>query len=127
MEVKEKLDRTLKENESITEELERYKENVNLLQQKGNNNVSHLNYFSLPRVWSVFMPSLLNLTSSELIRVGGYLLSMINQIVVLLLVTAVVNYGSWFNDDLDKILHSFPAKTITLMLEYSVCDPWLEI
>ncbi|XP_032892493.1 sarcolemmal membrane-associated protein isoform X10 [Amblyraja radiata] len=38
MEVKEKLDRTLKENESITEELERYKENVNLLQQKGNNN-----------------------------------------------------------------------------------------
>ncbi|XP_032892498.1 sarcolemmal membrane-associated protein isoform X14 [Amblyraja radiata] len=40
MEVKEKLDRTLKENESITEELERYKENVNLLQQKGNNNPS---------------------------------------------------------------------------------------
>ncbi|XP_078270722.1 sarcolemma associated protein a isoform X5 [Rhinoraja longicauda] len=38
LEVKEKLDRTQKENESFTEELGRYKENVNLLQQKGNNN-----------------------------------------------------------------------------------------
>ncbi|XP_078270723.1 sarcolemma associated protein a isoform X6 [Rhinoraja longicauda] len=40
LEVKEKLDRTQKENESFTEELGRYKENVNLLQQKGNNNPS---------------------------------------------------------------------------------------
>ncbi|XP_067854894.1 sarcolemma associated protein a isoform X24 [Heptranchias perlo] len=37
MELKEKLDRTQKENESITEELEDCKENLKLLQQKGNN------------------------------------------------------------------------------------------
>ncbi|XP_051873537.1 LOW QUALITY PROTEIN: sarcolemma associated protein a [Pristis pectinata] len=37
MELKEKLDRTQKENESITEELEGYKENLKSLQQKGNN------------------------------------------------------------------------------------------
>ncbi|XP_072136537.1 sarcolemma associated protein a isoform X2 [Mobula birostris] len=37
MELKEKLERAQKENESITEELESYKENLKLLQQKGNN------------------------------------------------------------------------------------------
>ncbi|XP_078399683.1 sarcolemma associated protein a isoform X7 [Cetorhinus maximus] len=37
LELKEKLDKTQKENESITEELENCKENLKLLQQKGNN------------------------------------------------------------------------------------------
>ncbi|XP_059800184.1 sarcolemma associated protein a isoform X3 [Hypanus sabinus] len=37
MELKEKLERAQKENESITEELEGCKENLKLLQQKGNN------------------------------------------------------------------------------------------
>ncbi|XP_062924105.1 sarcolemma associated protein a isoform X11 [Mobula hypostoma] len=37
MELKEKLERAQKENESMTEELESYKENLKLLQQKGNN------------------------------------------------------------------------------------------
>ncbi|XP_038668780.1 sarcolemma associated protein a isoform X14 [Scyliorhinus canicula] len=37
LELKEKLDKTQKENESITDELENCKENLKLLQQKGNN------------------------------------------------------------------------------------------
>ncbi|XP_060691595.1 sarcolemma associated protein a isoform X4 [Hemiscyllium ocellatum] len=37
LELKEKLDKTQRENESITEELENCKENLKLLQQKGNN------------------------------------------------------------------------------------------
>ncbi|XP_048404132.1 sarcolemma associated protein a isoform X11 [Stegostoma tigrinum] len=37
LELKEKLDKTQQENESITEELENCKENLKLLQQKGNN------------------------------------------------------------------------------------------
>ncbi|XP_072328525.1 sarcolemma associated protein a isoform X4 [Scyliorhinus torazame] len=37
LELKEKLDKTQKENESVTDELENCKENLKLLQQKGNN------------------------------------------------------------------------------------------
>ncbi|XP_067907774.1 sarcolemma associated protein a isoform X16 [Heterodontus francisci] len=37
MELKEQLDKTQKENESLTEEVENHKENLKLLQQKGNN------------------------------------------------------------------------------------------